>query len=124
MCSFLCVYPGATEGKEELTTHAMGHPGFSEVMMMILRAAFPSAGSTDCVCYSTVGTNDAKTSALHIIVGGSRSAATHLAGSARRGPRPNPAALCARPVLQLPRGRVAAPHLRLAPALKRGPSKA
>lgn len=30
------------------------------------------AGSTDCVCYSTVGTNDAETSALHIIVGESR----------------------------------------------------
>ncbi|DAA29009.1 TPA: ceramide kinase-like [Bos taurus] len=30
-------------------------------------------GSTDCVCYSTVGTNDAETSALHIIVGDSLS---------------------------------------------------
>ncbi|EDL04412.1 ceramide kinase, isoform CRA_a, partial [Mus musculus] len=28
-------------------------------------------GSTDCVCYSTVGTNDAETSALHIIIGDS-----------------------------------------------------
>nr|KAF6494173.1 ceramide kinase [Rousettus aegyptiacus] len=28
-------------------------------------------GSTDCVCYSTVGTDDAETSALHIIVGDS-----------------------------------------------------
>ncbi|KAJ8791818.1 hypothetical protein J1605_020540 [Eschrichtius robustus] len=28
-------------------------------------------GSTDCVCYSTVGTNDAETSALHIVVGDS-----------------------------------------------------
>ena len=27
------------------------------------------AGSTDCVCYSTTGTNDPVTSALHIILG-------------------------------------------------------
>lgn len=26
-------------------------------------------GSTDCICFATVGTNDAVTSALHIIVG-------------------------------------------------------
>ncbi|KAB0396615.1 hypothetical protein E2I00_020144 [Balaenoptera physalus] len=31
----------------------------------------PPLGSTDCVCYSTVGTNDAETSALHIVVGDS-----------------------------------------------------
>ncbi|XP_016071801.1 PREDICTED: ceramide kinase [Miniopterus natalensis] len=36
-----------------------------------LRIGIIPAGSTDCVCYSTVGTNDAKTSALHIIVGDS-----------------------------------------------------
>ncbi|XP_014388646.1 PREDICTED: ceramide kinase [Myotis brandtii] len=40
-----------------------------------LGASLPAeelVGSTDCVCYSTVGINDAKTSALHIIVGRSR----------------------------------------------------
>ncbi|KAH0520643.1 Ceramide kinase [Microtus ochrogaster] len=36
-----------------------------------LRIGIIPAGSTDCVCYSTVGTNDAETSALHIIVGDS-----------------------------------------------------
>ncbi|XP_026961831.1 ceramide kinase [Sagmatias obliquidens] len=36
-----------------------------------LRIGIIPAGSTDCVCYSTVGTNDAETSALHIVVGDS-----------------------------------------------------
>ncbi|ERE86458.1 ceramide kinase-like protein [Cricetulus griseus] len=36
-----------------------------------LRIGIIPAGSTDCICYSTVGTNDAETSALHIIVGDS-----------------------------------------------------
>ncbi|XP_066111149.1 ceramide kinase isoform X1 [Saccopteryx bilineata] len=36
-----------------------------------LRIGIIPAGSTDCVCYSTVGTNDPETSALHIIVGDS-----------------------------------------------------
>ncbi|XP_003783153.1 ceramide kinase [Otolemur garnettii] len=36
-----------------------------------LRIGIIPAGSTDCVCYSTVGTNDAQTSALHIVVGDS-----------------------------------------------------
>ncbi|XP_034372028.1 ceramide kinase [Arvicanthis niloticus] len=36
-----------------------------------LRIGIIPAGSTDCVCYSTVGINDAETSALHIIVGDS-----------------------------------------------------
>uniref|UniRef100_A0A8C5LAE8 Ceramide kinase n=1 Tax=Jaculus jaculus TaxID=51337 RepID=A0A8C5LAE8_JACJA len=36
-----------------------------------LRIGIIPAGSTDCVCYSTVGTIDAETSALHIIVGDS-----------------------------------------------------
>ncbi|XP_028934851.1 ceramide kinase isoform X3 [Ornithorhynchus anatinus] len=34
-----------------------------------LRIGIIPAGSTDCVCYATVGTNDPVTSALHIIVG-------------------------------------------------------
>ncbi|XP_031517090.1 ceramide kinase-like isoform X1 [Papio anubis] len=34
-----------------------------------LRIGIIPAGSTDCVCYSTVGTSDAETSALHIVVG-------------------------------------------------------
>lgn len=38
-----------------------------------LRIGIIPAGSTDCVCYSTVGINDAETSALHIIVGDSLS---------------------------------------------------
>uniref|UniRef100_A0A8D1T3D7 Ceramide kinase n=1 Tax=Sus scrofa TaxID=9823 RepID=A0A8D1T3D7_PIG len=38
-----------------------------------LRIGIIPAGSTDCVCYSTVGTNDAETSALHIILGDSLS---------------------------------------------------
>ncbi|XP_055963071.1 ceramide kinase [Sorex fumeus] len=38
-----------------------------------LRIGIIPAGSTDCVCFSTVGTNDAETSALHIIVGDSLS---------------------------------------------------
>ncbi|XP_058287206.1 ceramide kinase isoform X3 [Hylobates moloch] len=36
-----------------------------------LRIGIIPAGSTDCVCYSTVGASDAETSALHIIVGDS-----------------------------------------------------
>uniref|UniRef100_A0A452UY43 Ceramide kinase n=1 Tax=Ursus maritimus TaxID=29073 RepID=A0A452UY43_URSMA len=36
-----------------------------------VRIGIIPAGSTDCVCFSTVGTNDAETSALHIIVGDS-----------------------------------------------------
>ncbi|XP_037371042.1 LOW QUALITY PROTEIN: ceramide kinase [Talpa occidentalis] len=38
-----------------------------------LRIGIIPAGSTDCVCYSTVGTIDVETSALHIIVGDSLS---------------------------------------------------
>eukprot|EP00070_Physeter_catodon_P039634 XP_028346528.1 ceramide kinase isoform X3 [Physeter catodon] len=38
-----------------------------------LRIGVIPAGSTDCVCYSTVGTSDAETSALHIVVGDSLS---------------------------------------------------
>uniref|UniRef100_A0A8D0XP51 DAGKc domain-containing protein n=1 Tax=Sus scrofa TaxID=9823 RepID=A0A8D0XP51_PIG len=38
-----------------------------------LRIGIIPAGSTDCVCYSTVGTNDVETSALHIILGDSLS---------------------------------------------------
>lgn len=34
------------------------------------------SGSTDCICFATVGTNDPVTSALHIIVGESRDLAT------------------------------------------------
>lgn len=30
---------------------------------------FSFAGSTDCVCFATVGVNDPVTSALHIVVG-------------------------------------------------------
>ncbi|KAM9672261.1 ceramide kinase isoform 1-T1 [Trichechus inunguis] len=36
-----------------------------------LRIGIIPAGSTDCVCYSTVGTNDVETSALHIVLGDS-----------------------------------------------------
>ncbi|XP_061617677.1 ceramide kinase isoform X1 [Phyllopteryx taeniolatus] len=37
-----------------------------------LRIGIIPAGSTDCICFATVGTNDAVTSALHIIVGDSQ----------------------------------------------------
>ncbi|XP_048865277.1 ceramide kinase-like [Brienomyrus brachyistius] len=36
-----------------------------------LRVGIIPAGSTDCICYASVGTNDPVTSALHIIVGDS-----------------------------------------------------
>ncbi|XP_029697036.1 ceramide kinase isoform X1 [Takifugu rubripes] len=38
-----------------------------------LRIGIIPAGSTDCICFATVGTNDPVTSALHIIVGDSQS---------------------------------------------------
>ncbi|KAF7666895.1 hypothetical protein LDENG_00088410 [Lucifuga dentata] len=37
-----------------------------------LRIGIIPAGSTDCICFATVGTNDSVTSALHIIVGDSQ----------------------------------------------------
>ncbi|XP_035384406.1 ceramide kinase isoform X5 [Electrophorus electricus] len=37
-----------------------------------LRVGIIPAGSTDCVCYATVGSNDPVTSALHIVVGDSQ----------------------------------------------------
>ncbi|XP_051547542.1 ceramide kinase isoform X2 [Myxocyprinus asiaticus] len=37
-----------------------------------LRIGIIPAGSTDCICYATVGSNDPVTSALHIIVGDSQ----------------------------------------------------
>ncbi|XP_078091653.1 ceramide kinase isoform X2 [Mustelus asterias] len=37
-----------------------------------LRIGIIPAGSTDCICYATVGANDPMTSALHIIVGDSQ----------------------------------------------------
>ncbi|XP_029418249.1 ceramide kinase [Nannospalax galili] len=48
-------------------------PNHSKAVLVpsTLRIGIIPAGSTDCVCYSTVGTNDAETSALHIIVGDS-----------------------------------------------------
>lgn len=46
---------------------------------------FPSLGSTDCVCFSTVGTNDVETSALHIIVGRSLPAGTDCGGGSGPG---------------------------------------
>ncbi|KAL0625548.1 Ceramide kinase [Plecturocebus cupreus] len=41
-------------------------PGYSDDVQDL---PSPFTGSTDCVCYSTVGTSDAETSALHIVVG-------------------------------------------------------
>ncbi|MEQ2295173.1 hypothetical protein AMECASPLE_011387 [Ameca splendens] len=41
-----------------------------------LRIGIIPAGSTDCICFATVGTNDPITSALHIIVGQSQSPST------------------------------------------------
>ncbi|XP_058529249.1 ceramide kinase [Ochotona princeps] len=44
---------------------------WAALVPVTLRIGIIPAGSTDCVCYSTVGTNDAETSALHIVVGDS-----------------------------------------------------
>uniref|UniRef100_A0AAV2KUA2 DAGKc domain-containing protein n=1 Tax=Knipowitschia caucasica TaxID=637954 RepID=A0AAV2KUA2_KNICA len=46
-------------------------PG-AELVPAALRIGIIPAGSTDCICFSTVGTNDPVTSALHIIVGDSQ----------------------------------------------------
>uniref|UniRef100_A0A8C6T8K6 Ceramide kinase n=1 Tax=Neogobius melanostomus TaxID=47308 RepID=A0A8C6T8K6_9GOBI len=44
----------------------------AQLMPSALRIGIIPAGSTDCICFSTVGTNDPVTSALHIIVGDSQ----------------------------------------------------
>lgn len=44
----------------------------AELVPCALRIGIIPAGSTDCICFSTVGTNDPVTSALHIIVGDSQ----------------------------------------------------
>lgn len=44
----------------------------AELAPCALRIGIIPAGSTDCICFSTVGTNDPVTSALHIIVGDSQ----------------------------------------------------
>lgn len=44
----------------------------AQLMPCALRIGIIPAGSTDCICFSTVGTNDPVTSALHIIVGDSQ----------------------------------------------------
>ncbi|KAM9327512.1 ceramide kinase [Pholidichthys leucotaenia] len=44
----------------------------AELVPCSLRIGIIPAGSTDCVCFATVGTNDPITSALHIIVGDSQ----------------------------------------------------
>ncbi|XP_053270863.1 ceramide kinase [Pleuronectes platessa] len=41
----------------------------AELVPCSLRIGIIPAGSTDCICFATVGTNDPVTSALHIIVG-------------------------------------------------------
>ncbi|XP_062979104.1 ceramide kinase-like [Elgaria multicarinata webbii] len=41
----------------------------AELLSPRLRIGIIPAGSTDCVCFATVGTNDPITSALHIIIG-------------------------------------------------------
>ncbi|XP_069020877.1 ceramide kinase-like [Embiotoca jacksoni] len=43
-----------------------------ELVPCSLRIGIIPAGSTDCICFATVGTNDPVTSALHIIVGDSQ----------------------------------------------------
>ncbi|XP_072097414.1 ceramide kinase [Mobula birostris] len=47
------------------------HPN-AELVPCDLRIGIIPSGSTDCICYATVGTNDPVTSALHIIVGDSQ----------------------------------------------------
>lgn len=44
----------------------------AELVPCALRIGIIPAGSTDCICFATVGTNDPVTSALHIIVGDSQ----------------------------------------------------
>ncbi|XP_067860999.1 ceramide kinase isoform X2 [Heptranchias perlo] len=44
----------------------------AELVPCDLRIGIIPAGSTDCICYATVGVNDPVTSALHIIVGDSQ----------------------------------------------------
>ncbi|XP_047431790.1 ceramide kinase [Mugil cephalus] len=44
----------------------------AELVPCQLRIGIIPAGSTDCICFATVGTNDPVTSALHIIVGDSQ----------------------------------------------------
>ncbi|KAF7668282.1 hypothetical protein LDENG_00021570 [Lucifuga dentata] len=44
----------------------------ADLVRCSLRIGIIPAGSTDCVCFATVGTNDPVTSALHIIVGDSQ----------------------------------------------------
>ncbi|XP_043569639.1 ceramide kinase isoform X2 [Chiloscyllium plagiosum] len=44
----------------------------AELVPCDLRIGIIPAGSTDCICYATVGTNDPITSALHIIIGDSQ----------------------------------------------------
>ncbi|MEQ2207194.1 hypothetical protein XENOCAPTIV_008577, partial [Xenoophorus captivus] len=44
----------------------------AELVPCSLRIGIIPAGSTDCICFATVGTNDPLTSALHIIVGDSQ----------------------------------------------------
>lgn len=48
-------------------------PNHSKAVLVpsTVRIGIIPAGSTDCVCYSTVGINDVETSALHIVVGDS-----------------------------------------------------
>ncbi|XP_015812185.3 ceramide kinase isoform X1 [Nothobranchius furzeri] len=41
----------------------------AELVSCLSRIGIIPAGSTDCICFATVGTNDPVTSALHIIVG-------------------------------------------------------
>ncbi|XP_034018975.1 ceramide kinase isoform X2 [Thalassophryne amazonica] len=44
----------------------------ADLVPCLLRVGIIPAGSTDCICFATVGTNDPVTSALHIIVGDSQ----------------------------------------------------
>ncbi|KAM6895777.1 ceramide kinase [Xenentodon cancila] len=44
----------------------------AELVPCPIRIGIIPAGSTDCICFTTVGTNDPVTSALHIIVGDSQ----------------------------------------------------
>ncbi|XP_033028702.1 ceramide kinase-like isoform X1 [Lacerta agilis] len=44
----------------------------TELLSPRLRIGIIPAGSTDCICFATVGTNDPITSALHIVIGDSQ----------------------------------------------------
>nr|XP_033776213.1 ceramide kinase-like isoform X2 [Geotrypetes seraphini] len=56
-------------GRTQKETGILENCADSALVPSSLRIGIIPAGSTDCICFATVGTNDPITSALHIIVG-------------------------------------------------------